>query len=166
MEIWQEVSHTKKIFPAVTGVIFAALKQRIQAVLKNTGKEIIMRIVVILFLILFGTKLWAGEEVYYCSIQNFVDATASGTENYRSTRFKMQIIRETSSSDTGKVKFSDEHPFNLSLNVFGFLRDVLQSNSGHSSFLFYLDTGQMYQAWVQPSSAVAFSAKCDNFLIQ
>ena len=122
-----------------------------------------MRLIITLFLIAIGTNLSAGETVYYCSMQNFVDAKPHKHSNYQRLRFKMKINRENQSSNSVRVSFSDDHPFSTSFKAFGYNVSYLQSGDGVSSFGFHLDSGQMFQAWATPNEAVAFSAKCDEF---
>ena len=122
-----------------------------------------MRVIISLILIAIATNLSAGETVYYCSMQNFVDAKPNKHSNYQRVRFKMKINRENQSSNSGRVSFSDDHPFSISFKAFGYNVGYLQSGDGVSSFGFHLDSGQMFQAWATPNEAVAFSAKCDEF---
>ena len=122
-----------------------------------------MRLIITLFLIAIGTNLSASETVYYCSMQNFVDAKPNKHSNYELMRFKMKINRENASSNDGRVSFSDDHPFDGSFNIWGFNTGYLQSSNSGRSFFFHMDSGQMFQAWTTPSSAAAFSAKCDKF---
>ena len=111
----------------------------------------------------YASTAWPDETIYYCSMQNFVDAKADKDSNYQLMRFKMKIDRKNESSNDGRVSFSEDHPSDVSFNVSGFKVCCLQSRSGMSSFGFHLDSGQMFQAWATPYSAVAFSANCDKF---
>ena len=122
-----------------------------------------MRFIIILLVIFFGTNSWADEKIYYCAMQNFVDATPNKSGDYQALRFKMKINRESALSNDGQVSFTDDHPFGINFDAWGFRVGYLQSTDGVSSFGFHLETGQMFQAWATPSSAVAFSAKCDKF---
>ena len=122
-----------------------------------------MRVIISLILIAIATNLSAGETVYYCSMQNFVDAKPYKHSNYQRMRFKMKINRENQSSNNARVSFSDDHPFSIGFKVFGYNVGYLQSGDGVSSFGFHLDSGQMFQAWATPNEAAAFSAKCEEF---
>ena len=89
-----------------------------------------MRLLIILCLMIFGTNLSANETVYYCSMQNFVDAQPNKHSNYKSMRFKMKIDRKNTSSNDGndgRVSFSSDHPHDNSFNVWGFNVGYLQS---------------------------------------
>ena len=125
-----------------------------------------MRLLIILCLMIFGTNLSANETVYYCSMQNFVDAKPNKHGNYKSMRFKMKIDRKNTSSNDGndgRVSFSSDHPHDNSFNVWGFNVGYLQSMGGAASFSFDLSSGQMFQAWTTPFSAAAFAAQCEEF---
>ena len=64
-----------------------------------------MRVIISLILIAIATNLSAGETVYYCSMQNFVDAKPYKYSNYQRMRFKMKINRENQSSNNARVSF-------------------------------------------------------------
>ena len=121
-----------------------------------------MRVIITLFLITFGTNLSAGETVYYCSMQNFVAAEPNKVENYQTTRFKMKISRDNLSSNTGKISFSNDHPPSGSFKFWS-NTEYLRSESPVTTFVFDIDSGQMFQAWTSPNGAVAVSATCDEF---
>jgi len=121
-----------------------------------------MRVIITLFLIAIGTNLLASETVYYCSMQNFVDAKPNKVGKYQTTRFKMKISRDNLLSNTGEISFSNDHPHGASFE-FWTQADYLRSKSTVTTFVLDIDSGQMFQAWTSPNGAVAVSAKCDEF---
>ena len=121
-----------------------------------------MRLLIILCLMIFGTNLSANETVYYCSMQNFIDAKPNKVGNYQRTRFKMKINRDNPLSNTGKISFSNEHPHRGSFE-FWTQADYLRSESTVTTFVFDPDSGQMFQAWTTSFSAAAFAAQCEEF---
>jgi len=121
-----------------------------------------MRVIITLFLIAIGSNLLASETVYYCSMQNFIDAKPNKVGNYQRTRFKMKISRDSPLSNTGKISFSNEHPHSGSFE-FWTQADYLRSESTVTTFVFDPDSGQMFQAWTTSFSAAAFAAQCEEF---
>ena len=121
-----------------------------------------MRLLIILCLMIFGTNLSANETVYYCSMQNFIDAKPNKVGNYQRTRFKMKISRDSPLSNTGKISFSNDHPHSGSFKFWS-NTEYLRSESPVTTFVFDIDSGQMFQAWTSPNGAVAVSATCDEF---
>ena len=121
-----------------------------------------MRVIISLILIAIGTNLSASEIVYYCSMQNFVAAKPNKVGNYQTTRFKIKISRDHPSSNTGKISFSNDHPHSGSFEFWS-NADYLRSKSIVTTFLFDINSGQMFQAWTSPNGAVAVSARCDEF---
>ena len=63
------------------------------------------------------------------SVRSFVDATPNKVGKYKTTCFKMRFSRASASSNNGKVSFTDDHPFDINFNVWGFNVGYLQSTN-------------------------------------